>query len=69
AVRLDRLPRDTARGGAEAMKTATHYTYLPAELRCQTLNDCKRRRPRTYYGLRGKDASGPAPLYLRPRLE
>ncbi|MFN9249338.1 MAG: hypothetical protein ACK6DS_19955 [Planctomycetota bacterium] len=51
------------------MKTATHYTYLPAELRCQTLNDCKRRRLRTYYGLRVKGASGPAPLYLRPRLE
>ncbi len=50
------------------MKTATHYTDLPAELHCQTLNDCKRRGLRTYYGLRVKGATGPAPLYLRTRL-
>jgi hypothetical protein len=40
------------------MKTATHYTDLPAELHRQTLYDWGRRGLRTYHGFRFKAATG-----------
>jgi hypothetical protein len=40
------------------MKTATHYTDLPAELHRQTLYDWGRRGLRTYHGFRVKGATG-----------
>ncbi|MFN5322393.1 MAG: hypothetical protein ACK49R_08750 [Planctomycetota bacterium] len=40
------------------MKTATHYTELPAELHRQTLYDWGRRGLRTYHGFRIKGAKG-----------
>ena len=42
------------------MKTATHYTDLPAELHRQTLYDWGRRGLRTYHGFQFKGATGPA---------
>lgn len=57
-ARLDSLPRDAARLGAEAMKTATNYTDLPAELHRQTLYVWGRRGLRTYHGFRFKGATG-----------
>jgi hypothetical protein len=40
------------------MKTATHYTDLPAELHRQTLYDWGRRGLRNYHGFRGIAAEG-----------
>jgi len=40
------------------MKTATHYTDLPAELHRQTLYDWGRRGLRTYHAFRFKGATG-----------